>query len=55
MAGCYFRQTCRQSANLIKYNKEIETKDKKKYTVKEQIPSSGITINVESSVSVTIE
>ena len=45
----------KESGLKIKYNKEIETKDKKKYTVKEQIPSSGITINVESSVSVTIE
>ena len=45
----------KESGLKIKYNKEIETKDKKKYTVKEQIPSRGITINVESSVSVTIE
>ncbi len=37
----------------IKYDGNIETKEKENIIIKEQIPSSGITINTGSSINVS--
>lgn len=39
----------------IKYDEEINSKEKDNYIVKEQIPSAGITINSGSTISVNFE
>jgi len=39
----------------IKYDGKVENKDKENVIIKEQVPSSGITINVGSSIKVSFE
>ena len=43
----------KESGLKIKYEGEIDNKDKSNFTVKQQTPSSGITINTESSIYVS--
>lgn len=43
----------KESELNIRYSEEIESKEKKNYTVKEQVPSAGITINSESTITVS--
>lgn len=43
----------KESGLEIKFDGEIDSKDKENIIIKEQIPSSGITINEGSSVSVS--
>ena len=45
----------KESGLEIKFDGEIDSKDKEKIIIKEQIPSSGITINSGSSISISFQ